>query len=93
MTSSSGFSTCNGRISAASTRLKTAVLAPMPTASEYAAAGLPWFDFYSEAAPIQGSMALQAVKSVKELGDIKSEVPLPENQSFDPSQVPTILLK
>jgi hypothetical protein len=46
-----------------------------PTAREYSAAGLPWFEYYSEAAPIDGSDLLAGLRSVTTLARRK-RVPL-----------------
>lgn len=35
-----------------------------PTAAEYIAAGLPWFEYYSDSAPLGGSRSLAGMKSV-----------------------------
>jgi hypothetical protein len=52
-----------------------------PTASEYAKAGLPWFDYYDERhSAVPGSTILQKLKSVVQLGKEKGDVPLPENE-------------
>jgi hypothetical protein len=55
----------------------------MPTkpisAKEYTAAGLPWFDYYSDATAIDGSDALKGVKSIS--GAWKQQQP--EADSFD----------
>jgi len=52
-----------------------------PTASEYAKAGLPWFDYYDERhSAVPGSTILQKLKSVVQLGKAKGDVPLPENE-------------
>jgi hypothetical protein len=52
-----------------------------PTASEYAKAGLPWFDYYAEGlSAVPGSTILQKLKSVVQLGKEKGDVPLPENE-------------
>lgn len=44
---------------------------PMPrqplSAKDYAKAGLPWFDYYSDATPLPGSSKLAGVKSVGEM--------------------------
>ena len=51
-----------------------------PTASEYARAGLPWFDYYAEGlSAVPGSKILDKLKSVAQLGKEKGDVPLPEN--------------
>ena len=39
------------------------------TARAYAAAGLPWYDYYAEAPALDGSTALQGVKSITETWD------------------------
>jgi hypothetical protein len=52
-----------------------------PTAREYAAAGLPWFDYYADGlSAVPGSGILQQLKSVVQLGKRKGDVPLPENE-------------
>ena len=63
-----------------------------PTASEYARAGLPWFDYYAEGlSAVPGSKILDKLKSVARLGEEKGDVPLPENE---PAQaVPVIELR
>ncbi len=53
-----------------------------PTAKQYAQAGLPWFDYYDDAAKaVQGSGVLSKLKSVLGMGEHKGESPLPENES------------
>lgn len=54
------------------------------TADEYNKRGFPWFDYYSEGESLPGSTRLNSVKSVKEKGKEKKDVPLPENKSVDP---------
>lgn len=51
-----------------------------PTAQEYTAAGLPWFEHYDEAPAVDGASRLAGLSSVATLGRSKGEVPLPENQ-------------
>jgi hypothetical protein len=59
-----------------------------PTARAYTEAGLPWFDLYDEhVSAVEAGAALEGLKSVKELGEEKGEVPLPENESVDPHNV------
>jgi len=59
-----------------------------PSAADYAAAGLPWFDYYGgDRNALAGAKKLKKLKSVKELGAIKGEQPLPENQSVEPGPV------
>jgi len=65
-----------------------------PTAREYTRAGLPWFDLYDEHAnALQGSNDLAGLKSVKEIGEEKGDVPLPENESVKPEEVIKILTR
>ncbi len=61
-----------------------------PTAAEYESAGLPWFDWYSEAKAVAGSEKLAGLKSVKEMGKEKGTPALPENQSVTPKNVVTL---
>lgn len=65
---------------------------PMPTARDYTEAGLPWFDYYSDAPAIEGAAALAAVKTVQEVGEAIGETPLPENELFDPASAKTVIL-
>ena len=58
-----------------------------PTAEEYTRHGLPWFDYYSETPALDGSATLKGLKSVAEMGKLKGDVPLPENESVDPANV------
>jgi len=59
-----------------------------PTAEEYTRSGLPWFDYYSDSgSAVEGSSVLGKIKSVVHMGKIKGDVPLPENQSVEPSNV------
>jgi hypothetical protein len=59
-----------------------------PTAREYTDAGLPWFDLYDEhIQALDGGGKLADLKSVKELGEEKGDVPLPENETVDPQNV------
>ena len=59
-----------------------------PTAEQYTAAGLPWFDYYSEGAKaLKGSAVLAGLKSVFQFGKEKGETPLPENESITPERV------
>ena len=52
-----------------------------PTAARYAAAGLPWFDYYSDLEPVEATDKLQGLSSVATLGAQKGETPLPENET------------
>ena len=59
-----------------------------PTAKEYTRCGLPWFDYYAEdGTAVDGSETLQKLKSVREMGKVKGDVALPENESVQPSTV------
>ena len=58
-----------------------------PTATEYTEAGLPWFEYYSDAAALAGAANLAGLKSVAQLGKEKGDVPLPENDSVSPENV------
>jgi hypothetical protein len=59
-----------------------------PTAAEYTRAGLPWFDYYdADRRALEGGDKLRGVKSVVEIGKAKGDVPLPENESVDPTNV------
>ncbi len=51
-----------------------------PTAAQYTAAGLPWFDYYGEGATVDGSPILAGLESVAQVGKKKGETPLPENE-------------
>lgn len=58
------------------------------TAKEYDDAGLPWFDLYDgDKQALEGGEALRNLKSVKELGEEKGDVPLPENESVAAANV------
>ena len=61
---------------------------PPPTAKQYTKAGLPWFDYYAEGeTAVDGSEKLAGMKSVKEMGEAKGDVPLPENETVTPENV------
>jgi hypothetical protein len=58
------------------------------TAGEYAAAGLPWFEWYGKDQQVlEGAKSLAALESVVERGRKKQDVPLPENASVNPEPV------
>ena len=64
-----------------------------PTSKDYSTAGLPWFDYYADdpaIKPLQGSNKLSSLKTVKELGLIKEECSLPENNNVDDMKVITL---
>lgn len=59
-----------------------------PTAPEYTKRGLPWFDYYaSDQGVVAGSDILERIRSVLDIGRAKGDVPLPENESVEPSRV------
>jgi hypothetical protein len=57
-----------------------------PSAADYTAYGLPWFDWYDDTLARSGSDVLARAKSVHTLGGERKESPLPENDSFDPPE-------
>lgn len=59
-----------------------------PTAADYSRAGLPWFEYYADGREaVPGSSILEGLKSVFQMGNLKGDVPLPENQSATPEKV------
>jgi hypothetical protein len=59
-----------------------------PSAKEYTAAGLPWFDYYdSDLKALAGSKLLAGLDSVAAAGVKKGEAPLPENPPVTPGKV------
>ncbi len=54
-----------------------------PTASQYASAGLPWFDFYSDKPAINGTSPLSKLQTVKTIGANQGELPLGHDETFD----------
>jgi hypothetical protein len=65
---------------------------PPPTAKDYAAAGLPWFDYNSNKPAIAGSTPLTDIKSVNTLVGEKTGLVLPDNETIHPAD-PIILKK
>ena len=61
-----------------------------PTAKDYTAAGLPWFEYYSDAGSIGGSKILGGLKSVGAKIIQQMGKPLPDNDSLNPKLVKTI---
>lgn len=61
-----------------------------PTAREYERAGLPWFDYYSDAPAVDGAAKLAGLKSVATKGKEKGDAPLPGNEGVEPHHVVTI---
>lgn len=65
-----------------------------PTSTEYASAGLPWFDYYDEAQlPLSAGDGFGGLKSVTQLGQEKGDNPLPENDSVEVSDEVIVELK
>jgi len=59
-----------------------------PTAREYTRRGLPWFDYYGgDLEALEGSVRLAGLESILQMAKRKGDVPLPENESVDPSHV------
>ncbi|HEX5724467.1 MAG TPA: hypothetical protein VFX98_03325 [Longimicrobiaceae bacterium] len=59
-----------------------------PTAREYTAAGLPWFDYYAhDQEALAGSDALKGLKTIAELAKEKGHPALPENEPVDPTNL------
>ena len=55
-----------------------------PTASAYTAAGLPWFDYFGDdLAASAKTDKLRGMASVAEIGGMKGDSPLPQNDSVD----------
>lgn len=60
---------------------------PPMTAKKYSKYGLPWFEYYTEQPAIEGSERLNNLKSVREMGELKGDQPLPENETATPSNI------
>ncbi len=61
---------------------------PPPTAATYSRSGLPWFAWYDEhSKPIDGTQVLALLKSIRQLGAEKGQVPLPENEAVPPERI------
>lgn len=58
-----------------------------PTARDYADAGLPWFEYYSDQPAVGGGGLLKGIKSVAKMGKKKGETPLTENVAVVPQVV------
>jgi hypothetical protein len=52
-----------------------------PTAADYTNAGLPWFDYYTDARTLAGAPALSGLKSVAEMAEAKGDDPLDANSA------------
>lgn len=61
-----------------------------PTAKDYDTAGLPWFDYYSEAAALPGAAPLSGLTSVAAMSMTKSGKPLSENDPVQPKVIHTL---
>ena len=58
------------------------------TAKQYAQLRLPWFDYYDDTVPsLAATSTLTGLKSVAEIGAEKGDVPLPENESAEPTNL------
>jgi len=57
-----------------------------PSAADYARAGLPWFEWYADRPAKAGSAILAALRSIRAMGAAKREIPLPENEGFEPPE-------
>ncbi|MCZ0952365.1 MAG: hypothetical protein OXI70_07110 [Chloroflexota bacterium] len=59
-----------------------------PSPGEYAAAGLPWFDYFVEdLTALEETEKLRGIASVAQLGAANGESPLPENESVSADRV------
>ena len=58
-----------------------------PVARDYANAGLPWYEHYSDQPAVGGGALLKGIKSVLQIGKKKGETPLPDNASLVPKVV------
>ncbi|GAB91755.1 hypothetical protein [Gordonia rhizosphera] len=54
------------------------------TVDEYLAYGFPWFEWYDDSLARQGESPLNAVKTIRQIGEEKGANPLPDNTSFTP---------
>lgn len=57
---------------------------PPPTAKQYNASGLPWFEYYADGPAVEGGGLLSKIKSVLHIGQQQGQNPLPENASLTP---------
>ena len=65
-----------------------------PTAKHYTEMGLPWFDYYGgDVEAVVGAAALKGLASVAEMGERKSETPLPENEATAEPHVVGLIAK
>ncbi len=62
-----------------------------PTAQEYAARGLPWFDYYGgDAQAVAGSARLRGLKGIAKQADVNGKGPLPDNESIEALSLVTL---
>ncbi len=62
-----------------------------PTANAYAAAGLPWYDYFGgDLTAISATDKLRGIASVAEIGAANGEAPLPENDSAEVERIVAI---
>lgn len=57
------------------------------TPADYADAGMPWFEYYSDGAALAGAKPLAQLDSVAAMGVKLGQKPLPENEAITPSVV------
>lgn len=61
-----------------------------PSARDYSARGLPWFEYYSDAGALGATSDTKKIKSVAQLSEEKGFTILPENESADPQKIAVI---
>lgn len=61
------------------------------TVQDYTQAGLPWFEYYDENTPaLSGKHKLASLDSVAATGIKNGEIPLPENEAVNPTNVKSL---
>ncbi len=64
------------------------------TAKEYARYGFPWFELYDEGfSTLRGTSTLKRVKSIKDIDEDKSDLPLQDDSTLQPSFVKKLVLR
>jgi hypothetical protein len=64
------------------------------TAKEYARHGFPWFSLYDESAPaLSGTETLRRVKTIREIDEDKSSLPLQDDTPVEPGPVKKLWFK
>ncbi|AXV10090.1 putative integral membrane protein (plasmid) [Euzebya pacifica] len=58
-----------------------------PTAAEYEANGIPWFEGYADGSGLDGGSDLAGIKSVAEIGKDNDDVPYADNATVTPGNV------